>query len=98
MLVAVSIVFWAVVAYIAFRPHTVQVPAMGPVEIHRSRRDGASVPPAPAQARVIVERAPLAGRRPLTPLTGRAARPALPPGAMPMGGQVGAIPMPSRFE
>lgn len=99
MLLVGTIAFWSAVAYLAFKPHRTTLPAMGPVEIKVSRRDGRSVSVQPAQARVIVERHPsLPGRAARTPLSGLAARRALPVGAQPMAGAVGPIPMPSRFE
>lgn len=98
LLAAGSIAFWGVVAYLAFKPHTTQLPAMGPVEIARSRR-GAPTPASPASARVRVERVPLpSGTSARLRLADRPARLALPQGATPMPGAVGAVPMPSRFE
>lgn len=97
MLLAGSIAFWTLVAYVAFKPQTAKFPAMGPIEIKRSRRAGRLVEP--SSTRVIVERGPaLSERARRVPLTGRPARIALPPGAVPMGGTIGAMPMPSHLE
>lgn len=99
MLLVGSIAFWSVVAYLAFKPHRTTLPAMGPIEVKVSRRDGRVASAQPRSARVIIERHPeLPGQTHRTPLSGLAIRPALPVGAHPMGGAVGPVPMPSRFE
>jgi len=101
MLLAGSIAFWSIVAYIAFKPHTVRVPAMENVEIHRSRRNGVSSPVVTTVvARVKVEKtkAPaLTGRPARARLTGQPEFPALPQGAHSMPGRIGALPLPPRF-
>ena len=89
-----SIAFWSVVAYVAFKPHRTELPAMGPVSIERSRRNGQRITVETAPTRVIVERRPsLAGLRPRTPVAGIPARRALPSGAQPMPGRIGPVPL-----
>ena len=91
-----SMVFWSVVAYIAFKPQRTVLPDMGPLMIQRSRRNGQSI--TVETGRVVVEHRPSLGGRPArTPVPGVPHRMALPPGAEPMPGRIGPIPMgPSR--
>ena len=96
-----SIAFWVTVAYIAWKPQTTELPAMGPVVVRRAYRNGEPVtsPTAPVMASVVVETRPMLDASPSRrTLLHRPVRRALPPGATAMPGRVAARPMPSRFE
>ena len=97
MMMVASIGFWSVVAYLAFRPQTTRLVEHGPVAIQRSRREGVKVKveSAPQAARTM---AALPSRRSAPAVAARPSQAALPGGAQPMRGAVGALPLPSRFE
>lgn len=95
MLLTGSIVFWSMVVYLAFKPHTTRLPAMGAVEIVRSRRPD-PVSPTPVAPRIArVPQTALPTRATWTAVAGLPVRRALPPGAIAMPGTITARPMPS---
>lgn len=97
MVMVASMFFWAGVAYLAFRPQTTRMVEHGPVVIQRSRREGVKVPVKSAPQEVPAMTA-LPSRRSVVALSARPVQAALPGGAQPMRGAVGALPLPSRFE
>lgn len=100
MLLVGSIAFWSVVGYLAFRPQTTRLPAMGPVEVHRRRRMAPSVPSSASPAAVPSSRLALTDARPDAQALPSAppSRAALPWGGIPMPGAIGAVPLPPAAD
>ena len=89
-----SLIFWGVVAFLAFKPRPVRVPAMQDVEIVRRRRRGVPVTASVVSVEVYAPQAALPTHPKSPALAERSRRLALPRGATPMPGTVVARPMP----